>query len=126
MQKTRFSANVLLVVLVIAALALTPGLAFAETAGDVADNLKEQLGPFANLVVGAMFLGGIVLGGMSAFKFKAHGENPQNEKLTKPVIYALASALLIGLPAYVSMTKETVLGDGAAGSLDDGAYEAIE
>lgn len=107
------------------ALALVPELAFAANAGALADNLRTQFGSFADVIMGGSFLAGIGIGVVSTMKFKAHGDNPERNNLKTPMVLALVAAALIGLPAYLTMTKETLLKDGAANNLDQGTYQQI-
>lgn len=93
----------------------------ADTLGDLAENIQGQFGGITNAITGALMMIGIVIGGIAALKFKAHNENPQQVKIGTPLTLMLVAALLIGLPAYLNMTKETVLGSGAAGGSVDGS-----
>lgn len=96
------------------------------TFGDAAQAFQAQLGSFADVAMGVMFLAGLVIGGLAAFKFKAHSDNPGQNKITVPIVYSLVAALLIGLPAFLNMSKDTVLGNGAQGnSLNGNAYQNV-
>ena len=108
------------------ALLMVASPAFAQdgTIGDVATRITSYFGAFADLIMGAMFLVGIGIGAMSALKFKAHNEDPRSTKITTPIVFALVSAVLIGLPAYLTIMKQSVV-EGDANSLDEGAYEGI-
>jgi intracellular multiplication protein IcmD len=94
------------------------------TLGSVADKVQKQYHFFADATTGALMLIGIVVGGVAALKFKAHNENPREVKLATPLTLMLVSALLIGLPAFLNMTKSTVL-DGPGNSLDSSVYKSI-
>lgn len=107
------------------ALLVASTAASATTLGEIAGNFQTQLGSFANVVIGVLFLAGIVIGGLAAFKFKAHSDNPQQNKITTPIMYAVVAALLIGLPAFLNMAKDTTLGNGAQSSSIDGGYDNI-
>lgn len=110
----------------VGALLLTASTAAsATTLGDIADSFHSQLGSFADVVTGVLFLAGIVIGGLAAFKFKAHSDNPQQNKITTPLMYAVVAALLIGLPAFLNMAKDTTLGDGAQGNSLNSGYDSI-
>lgn len=96
--------------------------AMAETAGEVADRLTGQFEGFAKLIFGAMFLVGIGLGGLAALKFKAHADNPQQNKLTTPIILALVAAMLIALPTFINTGLETLWSGAETGGIQgDGA-----
>jgi intracellular multiplication protein IcmD len=116
--------SVLVLAFMAAILVVEP--AFAQSSdgvGGVADNVKEQFGSLAQLIFGAMFLVGIGLGGMAALKFKAHSDNPQQNKLMTPVILALVAAMLIALPTFINTSMATLWGgDAESGGLEgDGA-----
>ncbi len=78
-----------------------------------------------DVVMGTLFVVGLGFGGAAIKKFKDHGEDPQRNKLTAPVIYALAAAFLIGLPAFLNMTKTSTLGSGDGNSLSSGVYNTV-
>ncbi len=100
------------------------GSVFAQDAGDMARGVFNQFGDFANAMTGGALLLGIAAGIMSAMKFKAHAENPQQEKLTKPIILFLVAGMLIGLASFLNMGAATLgLEDGT--SLDEGVYNRI-
>lgn len=122
MNKTMTRAKAAL----LAAVALLyTGSAFAQqTAGDVAEGVTDQLSSFANLATGGAFLVGIFVGIASLMKFKAYNENPQQTKISTPLVLALVAAGLIGFPAYLTMTKDTVL-EGESNSLDTPVYDQI-
>lgn len=123
MKMLSFGSGRIVAMVALSALVFS-GVASAETAGDVADNLFDQLKSFANVATAASFLAGIVVGISALFKFKAYSENPQQTKVAVPIIMALVAACLIGLPAFLSMGKETML-DGETGSMNEGVYDDI-
>lgn len=96
-----------------------------NTVGGVAVRINDQLADFANLLTGAMFLVGIGLGAMAALKFKAHNEEPRSNKITTPIVLAVVSACLIGLPAYLTYVQNSVVGEDGGGSLDESVYDQI-
>jgi len=106
--------------------------AFAQASGDgvgkVADTVKGQFSQLADLVFAAMFLVGIGLGGMAALKFKAHSDNPQQNKLMTPVILALVAAMLIALPTFINTSMATLWGGDAetAGIEGTGGADMID
>lgn len=121
--KNKITATALLAMVM-----LTPALAFAQdnNIAGVAERIQNQLGAIANLVTGVMFLVGIAFGAMAAMKLKAHNEDPRSTKITTPIILGAVSALLLALPAYLTLMKNSVVGDGASGgSLDDSVYDQI-
>lgn len=99
--------------------------ASAGTAGDMAKTFFDQLASFADVAMAVMFLSGLVIGGLAAFKFKAHSDNPQQNKITVPIVYAFVAAILIGLPAFLNMAKESTLGTGDANSMTSGTYTNV-
>lgn len=119
--------GILMMLALIALFMAAPAMAQQDnTVGGVADRISEQLDEFANLLTGAMFLVGIGLGAMAALKFKAHNEDPRSTKITTPIVLAVVSACLIGLPAYLTYVSNSVVGEGAEGNaLDQSVYGNI-
>jgi len=123
----RFNNKVRLAMAAMALMLVSGAAGAVGTIGDNASQFLTQLGPIADVVMAVFFIGGLVAGGMAAYKFKAHGDNPQQNKITTPIIYAAVAALLIGLPAFLEMSKDSVLGSGAqANGLNGNAYENIQ
>ncbi len=103
-----------------------PAMAQSNDLGGIAERIQNQMGAFADLLTGGMFLVGIGIGAMAALKFKAHNEDPRSTKITTPIVLMIVSACLIGLPAYLTFVSNSVVGDGNAnGSLDDSVYGNI-
>jgi hypothetical protein len=101
------------------------GQAFAQQkAGDVAKSVFAQLTDFADLATAGAFLVGIFMGILSLMKFKSYNENPQQTKISTPIILAVVAAGLIGLPAYLNMTKSSVL-EGSPNSMNTNTYQSI-
>lgn len=118
--------TLLMFVAILAFAIACPAMAQDANVGGIATRIKDQLGAFADLLTGAMFLVGIGLGAMAALKFKAHNEDPRSNKITTPITLAVVSACLIGLPAYLTYVQNSVVGDGANGnSLDQSVYDTI-
>lgn len=105
---------------------LVSASAFAqENAGAAAKTVYDQLGSFADLATGGAFLVGIFVGIAALMKFKAYNENPQQTKISTPIILALVAAGLIGLPAFLNMSKGSILEDDNNNSLDQSVYQNI-
>ena len=118
--------GILTMLALIALCMAAPAMAQDNTVGGVAERITGQLDEFANLLTGAMFLVGIGLGAMAALKFKAHNEDPRSTKITTPIVLAVVSACLIGLPAYLTYVSNSVVGEGAEGNaLDESVYGNI-
>lgn len=113
--------------LVAMALSVFAAPAFAQDMGAAATNVFGQLTSVADVVTAVIFLAGLGVGAAAAFKFKAHSDNAQQVPLKVPMFYAIVAALLIGLPAFLSMGKSTIFGaDGEVGGMDTGVYNKIE
>ena len=111
---------------VLSAMVASPAMAQGRNLASLAVDIQQQLGAFANLLTGAMFLVGIGLGAMSALKFKAHNEDPRSTKITTPLMLMAVSACLIGLPAYLTYVKNSALGNTTNnGSLNESVYGSI-
>ena len=93
-----------------------PGLADAATIGKVAGNVSTSFGALADLIVAGSYLGGAGLGIQAALKFKAHNENPQQVKLSAPIVYSLVAACLLALPSFIQTGTDSLWGEGQAKS----------
>ena len=122
MKKFLKTSNVAFIAMV---LMMVASPAFAQNAGDVADNLFGQFENFADVITGAIFLAGLGIGGAAALKFKAHSENPGQVSLKIPMIYAIVAAICIGFVAFLQVGRNTIFGDGDGNSLDAGTYQNI-
>lgn len=124
MKNKLFQSRSTLVLLAFALMMFAPA-AFAQTWGDSARGIFDQLKDFADVATAGAFLAGIVVGISALFKFKAYSENPQQNKIAVPIIMSLVAAGLIGLPAFLSMSRDTVL-DGNNNSMETGVYQQFD
>jgi hypothetical protein len=70
----------------------------------------------------AAFLVGMFLAVSGLINIKKYADNPQQNPLTKPLIYFVAGAFLMGLTAWNTMISETVIdGDSTKSKLE--SYE---
>ena len=101
--------------------------AFAQQdIGGAADNVFTQLTSVADVITAGVFLAGLGIAAASAFKFKAHSENPQQVTLKVPLMYAFVAALCIGLPAYLNLSRSTIFEGEAGNSMDNAVYQNIK
>lgn len=108
-------------------LSAIPGLADAATIGAVADNVSTSFGQLADLIVAGAYLGGAGMGIQAALKFKAHNENPQQVKLSQPIVYSLVAACLLALPSFIQTGSDTLWNGGAtSSSLKGGGVKLVK
>lgn len=101
--------------------------AFAQQdIGGAAENIFGQLTSVADVITAGVFLAGLGIAAASAFKFKAHSENPQQVTLKVPLMYAFVAALCIGLPAYLNLSRSTIFEGEAGNSMDNAVYQNIK
>jgi hypothetical protein len=83
-------------------------------------NLWEQtLISVGGFLYAAAFLVGMFLAVSGLINIKKYADNPQQNPLTKPLIYFVAGAFLMGLTAWNTMISETVIdGDDTKNKLD--------
>jgi len=98
-------------------LAVAGSLLVAETASaemitDVASRLTDQLAGISKLILGVMFVGGLVMGGSAFMKLREHNENPNQTKLSKPIVMFIVSAALIAIPTTLGIFTNTLGGEG--------------
>jgi len=75
----------------------------------------ESLGSFAYAVA---FLIGLFLFINGLINIKKYADNPQQNPLTKPLLYFVVGAFMMGLTAWNTMVSETVVGSSNSGQLD--------
>jgi intracellular multiplication protein IcmD len=90
-----------------------PSLASAMPLSQVAINLFSNFAALADLISGGAYLAGAGLGFQAAMKFKAHNDNPQQTKLSQPIVYALVAACLLSLPSFIGTFSDSAYGEGA-------------
>ncbi|HKY70250.1 MAG TPA: DUF6750 family protein [Gammaproteobacteria bacterium] len=82
----------------------------AGTLGDVADTIKESIGPLTALITAASYVAGVGFALTGLFKFKAHKDNPTQVPLSQPIVLLAIAAGLIFLPTIISTAGETIFG----------------
>ncbi|MDE2674060.1 MAG: hypothetical protein OXH65_03020 [Paracoccaceae bacterium] len=97
------------------ALFLATGSVVAQTTGgqdigDLAVNLRGQLGDIGTLVGGISALAGICLSMICLFKLKEYNKNPQDpqNKLSTILVYGIVGVALIGLPEFMDVGLSTL------------------
>ena len=86
----------------------------AATLKVIADGASQQFQSVAELLSTGSYLVGAGMAVQAALKFKEHNENPQQVKLSKPVTYALVAGMLLGLPTWMTVGKDSMFGDSQA------------
>jgi hypothetical protein len=102
------------------ALMLSPTLVLAaDTVGQRVDAVNQSVQTFAGLGYIVAFVLGLFLGINGLMKIKAYADNPQQNPLTKPLIYCVAGAMLMGFTVWNGIISETIAGD-------DGSSQTLE
>ncbi len=87
--------------------------------GELADNVKGNLGPIETLIISICYIGGIGFAGAAIMKFKQYKDNPQQIQLGQPIALAFIAAALIWLPQLVKTAGTTIFGSSSgAGSAE--------
>lgn len=97
-----------------ASLMLLPALTFAATVGDRAKALNSDVSAITVLLVFTAVLLGIlfmILGGVS---LKKYADNPQQNPISKPIVFLIAGIILFGLGSTSDTLKDTLFGTDAA------------
>ncbi len=94
-----------------AALLLFSDGAFAASAGQVADNIRNQFGSIADMIGGASYIMGAGFGVRGALKLKEHNENPSQVKLSQPLTALVVSGALLALPSVMDTGAESTFGN---------------
>lgn len=91
--------------------------ATGQSLGDIAGNVKGNLGAVEQLIVALCYIGGIAFAGAAIMKFKQYKDNPQSGTLGQPIALIFIAAALVWLPQIIKTSGQTVFGDtGGAGS----------
>lgn len=93
--------------------------AMAKDFATIAAQSGKQFQGMADLLSTGSYLVGSGMAVQAALKFREHNENPQNVKLSKPITYALVSGMLLGLPTWMSVGKDSLFTDS-----QDSTYNA--
>lgn len=93
-------------------------LTFAAGVGDRLKSFMDDLGIVGDFLYVMAFVIGLIIFFNGLMKIKAWSDNPQQNPILKPLIYAIVGVLLMGLTAYVTMVSETVVGEGPTNTVD--------
>lgn len=98
-----------------------------QSLGDLASNFSTTtLGPWADLLGSTAFFGGLLCVIIGIVKLVSNSRNPhQQHSPMSMLIWFLAGALLIGLPAWAGVGVTSFLGSGADTSTIDGTLRSI-
>lgn len=101
---------------------LTSSLAFAaQNGGGVGDRVSswmDEIGIFGDFLMVVAFFIGLILGVNGLLQIKAWADNPQQNKLTKPLIYAVVGAFLMGYTVYTGLISNSVVGEDVDNKID--------
>ena len=98
-------------------------IATAKALTEVASGAGDQFQAGAELLTTGSYLMGAGMGVKAALTFRDHTENPQQVKLSKPLMYAMVAGLLLGLPTWLTVGRDTALGSGADGVTQSGGIQ---
>lgn len=92
----------------------------------VTTNIIQQFEGLVNVLSGVAYIGGVGFGIKAALKFKEHNETKGQVPLSQPIVMALVAALLIGLPSFIGVIRDSTLGSSAQqSSIQQGAMDTI-
>jgi hypothetical protein len=92
----------------------------------VTTNIIQQFEGLVNVLSGVAYIGGVGFGIKAALKFKEHNETKGQVPLSQPIVMALVAALLIGLPSFIGVVRDSTLGSSAQqSSIQGGAIDTI-
>jgi len=100
---------------VAAALSVAPGVALAQSVGDIADGLTGQITNVNNVITITAFVIGVALAIMGLLKFHANSKNPNDpsNKMSTAFILIFVGAALVAIPAVLGSGIQTIWGGGA-------------
>lgn len=79
---------------------------YSQTVETVVNGLIPQVKGLETLIGAICYVSGIALGIKAILKFKEHNESKGQVKLSVPIIFFIASAMLLALPTFVSVGVE--------------------
>lgn len=79
---------------------------------DVTNQLVGNMSGIADLLSAMAYLMGLGFGMQAALSFKQHNEDGGRTPISKPVTYAVVSAMLISLPSLLSVGIDSTFGSG--------------
>ncbi len=78
--------------------------------GEVATNVKNNLGGVAKLITAASYVAGMAFAVGAIVKFKAHKDNPTQIPIGTPIALLFVGAALIFVPTVFKMSGATMFG----------------
>lgn len=84
--------------------------ASAADIGGIASNVTSTMKSVGQLLAAGAYVAGFGLTIAALFKFKAHKENPTQEKLATPIVLLAIGVALIFLPSVITTGGATVFG----------------
>lgn len=92
-----------------------------QNLGEIATNVKGNLGAVEQLIIALCYIGGIAFAGAAIMKFKQYKDNPQSGTLGQPIALIFIAAALVWLPQIIKTSGATVFGDttGAGSATED-------
>lgn len=82
--------------------------AHAQDVNDVVDNIGESAEGLPGLISPMLYIIGILLGILGVIKLKEHVENPNQVKLSVPVIRLIAGGALFAIPTVYEAVQNTI------------------
>lgn len=116
----KYTKSLLLVSLLIGA-ALLPEVALAESWGNRAAAMNTEAQQGIPLLGSVIFFIGIVIAGVSLYKFKAWKDNPQQTPLSTPIVGLIVAVGMMYMPTMIGNTTGTLLGEDAQTQGADGS-----
>lgn len=113
---THFRTTLALAAIVAAAgLAMSPGAALAQSAGEIAQGLRGQVTDATALLTVIAFIVGVGLAVIGVIKFYKQTQNPNDPSASTSSAFVLifAGAALVAIPALLGSGIQTVFGTGA-------------
>ena len=98
-----------------AALAMSSGMAFAQSVGEIATQMRGQVTNLSLLITVVAFVVGVGLAMAGLFKFRQHTKNPNDPSATmgNAFILIFVGAALVAIPQVLGSGITTVFGTGA-------------
>lgn len=121
MRNTKLNPLKLLIGILAAALFVAPEIAMADTLGGVATRITQSLAGVTSLAGAIGYMVGFFFALGAIFKFKQHGDNPEQYPMRTPIFLVICAILSIYMTAVISTGKETIWGNSVQSQGVDGS-----
>jgi intracellular multiplication protein IcmC len=86
--------------------------------GDMLCEAFENAAPFGEMFQWVAYIAGVSAALRGLYHFKAHADNPGQNKLAVPLMYMFGGMGLLALPGFIGMIQESLFENGGGGNVE--------